>query len=235
MPERRNLNCENFHIVKTSKQTKKQTNAAYNLLLAEVKHDAAQDLALAELVENVIDVADAVQLAVDLHQASAAVVDSLLEILAGSHDRAADGDSLEHDVEDGAGEFARGEAHGHDGAAATSDVDGRLEDTVVGGEAHDAVAAAAGDVHDLLDDIGALGVDGELGAQLRAVGELVRADVHGDHAQAHGLGVLDAEVAETARGADDGDEFSGLGLGLLDALVGSDAGAEDRCINTRMR
>ena len=46
--------------------------------------------------------------------------------------------------------------------------------------------------------------------------------------EAHGLGVLDGEVAEAANAGDD-DPVAGLGFGGLEALVDRDASADDGC------
>ena len=53
-------------------------------------------------------------------------------------------------------------------------------------------------------------------------------DIDAADQQAHGLGVLDRQVAEAAA-AGDGDPFSRPGLGLLDPLVGGDARADQGC------
>ena len=56
-----------------------------------------------------------------------------------------------------------------------------------------------------------LGVDGELGAERTSERELLIGDVDCGNMEAHGLGVLDGEVAEAADAGDD-DPVAGLGV-----------------------
>ena len=77
------------------------------------------------------------------------------------------------------------------------------------------------------DGIGLAGIDGQRRAELRGKVQLVVVDVDGDHVQAHGLGVLDRQMAETAD-AGDHHPVAGLGVRDLEPLVDGHAGAEDR-------
>ena len=68
--------------------------------------------------------------------------------------------------------------------------------------------AAAGGLLDGRRRVAGLGVDDEVGAEPLGVRQLAVVDVDGADLQAHGLGVLDGQVAESAD-AGDGDPFAG--------------------------
>ena len=88
--------------------------------------------------------------------------------------------------------------------------------------------AATGNGHHCRNRVAAFGIDHRIRAQARGMRQLVVVDVHRAHAQAHGLGVLHAQMAQAAD-ARNHNPLTRLGLGFLDALVGGDAGADQRC------
>src|SRR6185312_10631295 len=119
-----------------------------------------------------------------------------------------------------------GQAVEHDGAAAAGHADCLAErGRVHGGDEH--AVDAAGFALDGLNGIFGEGVDGDFGAVLAGQSQLVLGNVDGGHAQAHGHGILDGDVAEPADPGDY-DPLAGARLGHLQALVDRDAGAEDR-------
>ncbi len=70
-------------------------------------------------------------------------------------------------------------------------------------------------------------VDGQAGAELARQLQLGVVDIHRDHVQAHGAGVLHGDVTEAAY-TGDGHPLAGPRPGFLEALVHRHPGTEDR-------
>jgi hypothetical protein len=89
------------------------------------------------------------------------------------------------------------------------------------------IAVPGNALHLSRDVLAGLKVDGELAAELLKEAHLLLATIDTDDAHAHGLGVLDGNVAEPTAGTGDHDELTGLHPRLLQSLVGRHTSAED--------
>src|SRR6478672_5712828 len=130
--------------------------------LSVVDDDAAVDLAALHLGEHVVDLVESRTGHRRMDQTAGVEVQRLGHVLAGADDRATDGQTLEHDVENGRREVAGRQAVEDDGAAATGEPDGLPERLRVHGSDQHAVYTAGGLLH-LGDDVAGAGVDDDLG------------------------------------------------------------------------
>lgn len=84
-----------------------------------------------------------------------------------------------------------------------------------------------GQVLDLLDVVGVrLGVEDGIGTLLLAHLESSIVDVNGHHVEAHGLGILRANLTETT-GANDGEPLSRLHVATVKGMECCEAGTEE--------
>src|SRR6476659_9186502 len=193
--------------------------------LSVVDDDAAVDLPALHLGEHVVDFVEARTGHRRMDQSAGVEVQRLGHVLAGADDGATDGQTLEHDVENGRREIAGRQAVEHDGAAAPRQPDGLPEGLRVHRGNQHAVHAAGGLLH-LGDHVAGAGVDDDLRTQPGGQRQLGVIDVDGHHPQPHRPRLLPGDVAETAD-TRDRHPLAGPGVGHLEALVDGDARAQD--------
>jgi len=157
-------------------------------------------------------------------------IERLGEILSGADDGSADGDAVEDDVEDGQAHGTWGKTDADDGAVAADVVHGIREGLGRHSDDQDTVGTKSarqalhlGD-HVLLEE-----VDEVVGTQARHKAAFVGAAVDTDDNHAHGLGVLNGQMAQATASSNDSNNLTRPDLGLLQTFVDSDTGAKDRC------
>ena len=159
---------------------------------------------------------------------SAANAMRLGEILACADDRAANGDALQHHLEDRRREVARRQADETDGAAASVMCSACAK---AGGDtAVTSTPCAPPPVafSHLLHRVGPCAFTATSAPRVRANASLSLGDVERHDMKAHRLGVLDRDMAEAAD-AGDRHPFAWPRLGLLQSFVGGDARTQNRC------
>ena len=148
-------------------------------------------------------------------------------ILAGAHERTADGYAVRHHIEERNREFAWWQADQDASATLPGHANALLECDERRRRNQNAMSSAAGRLLDGGCRVSGLGIDHEIGAEALGMGQLAVINVDGANEQSHGLGILDGQVPESAS-AGDSDPFARPRLSLLDPLVGRDSSADQR-------
>src|SRR3989338_5417125 len=194
--------------------------------LGEVEDDAALDVAVVHAREDVVDLLERFGVDSRVNLALAGEGQRLHQVEPGADDRAADGDAVEHGVEDRQRKIAGRQAIEGHRAAAPDHAERLLEGLGRDGGDEDALRAA----DRRLDRGGGIllsGVDGHgRGEACRQI-ELAVVDVDRRHVEPHRLGVLHGHVTQAAD-AGDHDPLARLGLGRLQSLVDGNARAQYR-------